>query len=327
MGPCTVYEHYGYQGHKWNVRTGNYAMHQLVTARLQDKISSYKVQRGYVLYACEHAGYQGDCKALIGASNVPAHFNDKISSFKCVKGTPPPKITSCSRRAFKLFYTPKVEAGVKLEMKRAANGDKRFLNTVGRDHVPLPREIERWFHSWRLRSFFVRFIRNGIPGPYTLCKYNTPIGLDLDGSGTVERIELQDGLSMDLTGNGVEETIYEWFAPTEGILVDVTTGFENGKVTGQHLFGEMEGQYLHGYDKLASTHDMDQNGIVEGKEELDGLALWKDANSNGLMDEGELSSLAEHGIVSLNVMHHDFVSTAATNNGSSIVMEDLFFSE
>jgi hypothetical protein len=52
-----------------------------------------------------------------------------------------------------------------------------------------------------------------------------------------------------------------------------------------------------GYDALAALDD-NGDGVLSGKE-LDGLALWHDANGNGVCDPGEVKPLSEYGIVAL----------------------------
>src|SRR5262249_49754946 len=52
-----------------------------------------------------------------------------------------------------------------------------------------------------------------------------------------------------------------------------------------------------GYDALAALDD-NHDGVLTGKE-LDGLALWHDANGNGISDPGEVKPLSEWGIVAI----------------------------
>jgi hypothetical protein len=56
-----------------------------------------------------------------------------------------------------------------------------------------------------------------------------------------------------------------------------------------------------GYRALASLDD-DGNGEESG-EELRDLALWRDRNSNGTSDPGEVRPLSDHGIVALSCNH------------------------
>ena len=52
-----------------------------------------------------------------------------------------------------------------------------------------------------------------------------------------------------------------------------------------------------GYQALSAL-DNDRNGRLEGSE-LAGLALWHDANGNGVSDAGEVRSVDAHGIVAI----------------------------
>ncbi len=149
----------------------------------------------------------------------------------------------------------------------------------------------------------------------------SPIALDLDSSSVVERIDGE--FSLDIIGNGEMETVTEWFAPTEGILIDTNVEIVDGAVNGQHLFGDMGGAYADGFEKLALL-DTNGDGQVAGAE-MATLAIWTDANSNAKLDAGELSSLADHSIVSLSTSHVAFVSQATLSDGSSMMMEDLWF--
>ena len=170
----------------------------------------------------------------------------------------------------------------------------------------------------------VRFVnaKKG-PGKWTTCRYS-PIGLDIDGSGAVERIKGE--FDIDITGQGDITTLNEWFAPTEGILIDNKKKVKkNGVVTGEHLLGDMGGKFSDGFQKLQG-YDTDGNGVVEGKE-LKDFMIWVDANSNALLDfdDFELHSLEEYGIVGLRTTNVNEVSSAILNNGNEMVMQDLWF--
>ena len=52
-----------------------------------------------------------------------------------------------------------------------------------------------------------------------------------------------------------------------------------------------------GYQALASLDD-DGDGWLTGKE-LDGLAVWRDTNGNGVSEPGEVKTLSECGIAAL----------------------------
>ena len=244
----------------------------------------------------------------------------------------PPEIQFCRRAAFFLEYQPAVPMGYSLEARKIANQeDSRKIavkdSEATRVHLGAlrnkPTGIHAWFHSFRKSAFELRYVdAMGNAGPWKKCNFNTPIGLDIDHSGAVERISGE--FKIDITGDGHIETLLEWFAPTEGILIDSTLAIEEGVVSGHHLFGDLGGTYTDGYAKLME-HDNNSNGYVEGAE-LEGFAIWTDANSNVKVDEGELSSLASHNIVALSVVHdNSYASEALLKDGSTMYMEDLWF--
>ncbi len=146
----------------------------------------------------------------------------------------------------------------------------------------------------------------------------SPIGLDVDGSGSVERIDAE--VAFDLNADGQTDTVTEWFAPTEGILFDTRI---EGPITGEHLFGDQGGTYADGFEKLALL-DANGDGQIAGAE-LNGLAVWTDVNSNGVLDAGEQSTLNAHRVVGLSTNHTDMVSVAFLADGSTMMTEDLWF--
>ena len=264
------------------------------------------------------------------AADCVCNHGYELYNGRCTKKIP--AISYCRRAAFYLHYRPSVPQGWNIEALRAGTHDRRFATITsssatsvyigGRQSQIQAGSIERWFHSFRFGSYYLRFRDNfGRTGPWKFCTYNTPIGLDIDQSGEVERIVGQ--FSIDITGDGDIEVLNEWFAPTEGILIDTRIPFTNGTVSGLHLFGNSEG-FSDGFAKL-HAHDDDVDGDVEGVE-LEGFAIWTDANSNAKVDEGELSTLASHGIVSLSTFHDSYVSSATLEDGSKMYMEDLWFS-
>ena len=173
--------------------------------------------------------------------------------------------------------------------------------------------------------FRLRYVSPRGPGGWNTCRYS-PIGLDIDGSGAVERIEGE--FNIDITGDGDIEFLNEWFAPTEGILIDNKKKVgKNGVVTGVQLLGDMGGQFTDGFQKLQG-YDKDGNGVVEGKE-LAHFMIWVDTNSNALLDfdQGEMHTLEEYGIVGLRTTHVKHVSSAIIKGGAgAMIMEDLWFS-
>lgn len=172
-------------------------------------------------------------------------------------------------------------------------------------------------------AYYVSRIVNGVESPALQCQHNpdhnTPIALDLNNDGRVSRVKGE--FSFDFTGEGEPEIVSEWFGPNEGILIDARIG---DHISGQHLFGDLGGRYLDGYQRLAQW-DLNKDSWVQGGE-LSNLGLWIDTNSNAKLDKGEIKSLAEFGIIRLSTQHKgDYLSRAQLENGQSIIMEDVFF--
>jgi len=92
-----------------------------------------------------------------------------------------------------------VPRGWQIEAQRAGTYDRRFITVtsgsassvyIGGKYSQIEHgSVERWFHSFRYGAYYLRFLDNlGRVGPWKYCTYNTPIGLDIDHSGAVERI-------------------------------------------------------------------------------------------------------------------------------------------
>lgn len=128
----------------------------------------------------------------------------------------------------------------------------------------------------------------------------TPIILHLS-----ERRELKQLLapehhvSFDLDGSGRGDT-WSWIQPDTALLVWDEDG--RGDVpSGRELFGSVTWWIFwnNGYDALNSL-DNDNSGWLEGLE-LDGIAVWRDRNSNGVSDPGEVQPVVTAGVAAIAV--------------------------
>ncbi|CAB9503866.1 Hemolysin-type calcium-binding [Seminavis robusta] len=185
-------------------------------------------------------------------------------------------------------------------------------------------------------GFKFRYISKNGPGAWEACSYS-PIAFDLGMDGTVGHIvDETNGFKIDITGDGEIEHLKQWFAPTEGILIDAHNvdgldDYSNGIITGDHLMGDMAGTYTDGYAKL-KTYDYNCDNKLTG-EELEGLYIWVDKNSNLKLDNptvvdddaGELFTLGHFGIVALNTIHNNLKSYAVLADGTRMLMHDLWF--
>jgi T1SS-143 domain-containing protein len=150
-----------------------------------------------------------------------------------------------------------------------------------------------------------------------------PIILDLDGNGFTFA-SLSEGANFDLDGDGHKDRV-AWNSSGDGILAFDANG--NGIIDdGTELFTPWfnGGSFANGSEALASL-DSNGDGIIdENDDAFANLLVWQDLNGDGVTDEGELRTLAEHGITSLSAG----TSAAAYDiDGQGVVGEGTFTRE
>jgi hypothetical protein len=155
--------------------------------------------------------------------------------------------------------------------------------------------------------------------------YTSPIVLDMDGDG---KLQASNGkwlphpyrgarmTEFDINGDGFLE-LSEWVGPEDGLLLV----YDGGEVNANHLFGEAGG-YLHGYEKL-SLLDANEDGQLTANE-LKTLSVWQDRNSNGKVDEGEITSVNDLGITSISLQHDRNLVSSFVMQGENRTMWDWY---
>jgi tetratricopeptide (TPR) repeat protein len=118
----------------------------------------------------------------------------------------------------------------------------------------------------------------------------TPVIIPLQPDAALEDlVNPQANVAFDLDGSG-EQRRWGWITPKAGWLVHDPRG--EGKITsGLQMFGGVTFWVLwqDGYQALAAL-DNNRDGMLRG-EELSGMAIWRDVNSNGISELGEVSTL------------------------------------
>lgn len=126
----------------------------------------------------------------------------------------------------------------------------------------------------------------------------TPVAIPLkDGLTAADIEDRAAAVAFDADGSGLKRK-WSWITRDAAWLVHDPK--KSGKVdSALQMFGGVTFWLFWetGYDAMAALDD-DRDGTLRGAE-LDGLALWHDANGNGVCDPGEVRPLAEYGIVSL----------------------------
>ncbi len=129
----------------------------------------------------------------------------------------------------------------------------------------------------------------------TAAGYGTPLVLDLDGDG-VETLVVSDGVKFDIDADGDKDKT-GWVGADDGLLVrDINNdGIINdaSELFGQETVKNDGTKASNGYDALSEL-DSNNDGVINVLDnQFDELRVWKDSNSDGITQEGELLSLEE----------------------------------
>jgi len=123
-----------------------------------------------------------------------------------------------------------------------------------------------------------------------------PVVLDLDGDGYELTTQRNSGVHFEFDGDGFAEKT-GWVRPDDGFLVLDANG--NGIVDdASEFFGdETQG----GFVELA-THDLNLDGVIDSLDTVfNNLRVWRDLDSDGATDAGELATLSNLGITSISL--------------------------
>lgn len=153
-----------------------------------------------------------------------------------------------------------------------------------------------------------------------------PLVLDIDGSGTIDLISLDNSnIRFDFWGDGFAERV-GWVAPQDGLLAVDWDG--NGNIDDvSELFGTAiplsffdngnSGAIndASGFADL-SEHDSNQDGIINAQDDIwSELRIWQDLNQNGLSEDGELIGLDNLAIQSIDVAGAELADFVGVLNG------------
>jgi hypothetical protein len=136
-----------------------------------------------------------------------------------------------------------------------------------------------------------------------------PIVLDLTGNG-IQLTSYRDGARFDITGDGRKEQT-AFVTGGDAFLAIDRNG--NGIIDdGTELFGDQRGA-ANGFEELRKL-DTNGDGIIDERDaDFDKLLLWID-NGNGITEPGELVSLREAGIQSIDLNYRNVDQPAMGGN-------------
>lgn len=171
--------------------------------------------------------------------------------------------------------------------------------------------------------------------------YKTPIVIDINGDG-VKTTSIDAGIKFDFEGNG-DKTKTGWVNENDGFLVfdRNNDGIINN---GSELFGEetilSSGKKAkNGFEALLDL-DSNKDGILDANDLWwSSLKIWQDKNQDAYTDKGELISMEEIGIESINLNYkevdyvdpegnyHGLASSVNWKDGRSTDIVDVWFKQ
>ncbi|MBA5248655.1 MAG: LysM peptidoglycan-binding domain-containing protein, partial [Gammaproteobacteria bacterium] len=145
-----------------------------------------------------------------------------------------------------------------------------------------------------------------------------PIILDLDGDGIVETTSrANSGVYFDHDNNGFKEQS-GWIGKDDGLLVFDKNN--NGAIDdGSELFGNHTllsngNKAANGFEALGDL-DTNNDGKIDSQDSaFNHIKVWQDGNQDGILDTGELKTLSEVGVVSLNTAYTNSDEVDSNNN-------------
>lgn len=159
-----------------------------------------------------------------------------------------------------------------------------------------------------------------------------PIVIDFNKNG-VTSTKLDNTVYFDHDNNGFAEAT-AWVEKDDGLLA--LDKNNNGKIdNGNELFGNhtisntaygyTDKKATNGYEAL-KAYDLNGDNVIDEKDEIfNKLKIWKDKNSNGITDEGELSSLADNNIKSIDLNYKEIAIDENSNTvkqSSKVTLKD-----
>ena len=150
---------------------------------------------------------------------------------------------------------------------------------------------------------------------------SSPIILDLDGDG-IETTAVLGATHFDFSGDGFAEST-GWVGKDDGLLVLDRNG--NGTIDdGGELFGNNTvlangDKAANGFDALQEL-DNNKDGVIDAQDTIyNELRIWRDLNGDGLSEAGELLTLEQAGVQSINVAYQNSTDVDANGNADKQV--------
>ena len=192
-------------------------------------------------------------------------------------------------------------------------GNSFDINTYGKaiEKIEFSTEGEG---SWNLKYIDAKFTNTAL---------STPLILDLDNDG-IETLSIEQGVRFDIDADGDKDKT-GWVGSDDGLLVrDINKdGIINNasELFGEETKKEDGSKAKDGFEALKEL-DSNNDGLVNKYDELfSELKVWKDSNSDGITNEGELISLEKAGISEISLEKEN---SNIESNGNIIGLEGTY---
>ena len=149
-------------------------------------------------------------------------------------------------------------------------------------------------------------------------EYDAPIAIDLDGDG-VEYLDRKEGVVF--TDEATSESVATaWVGPNDGLLVIDTDDSGTVNQSSEYVFTEWSDTATTDMAAVAEVFDTNQDGYLSALDsDFEQFAVWRDADSDGITDDGELVSLIDLGVESIALNYADDSSEGLAAGGDVII--------
>jgi hypothetical protein len=150
---------------------------------------------------------------------------------------------------------------------------------------------------------------------FTLNILASPLVLDMNGDG-VQTLSIEEGVQFDMLAAGSSQSV-GWVDKHDGLLV-MDLNHDGMVNNGSELLGTStqlaDGSLARDGWQALAQYDLNTDGLIDAKDAVfKDLQVWVDANSNGVSEAGELTSLADVGVLSIDLKHDN---AQTTQNGN-----------
>jgi hypothetical protein len=152
----------------------------------------------------------------------------------------------------------------------------------------------------------------------TISSTSAPIVLDLENDG-VDYLSRDSGVVFtdEATSQSVSTA---WVGQDDGLLVIDADKSGTVNESKEYVFTEWSDTAETDMEAVAEVFDTNQDGVLDANDErFDEFAVWQDADSDGVTDEGELTSLVDLGVDSI-ALDYSADSTSGTAADGDVVI-------